>query len=80
MRQEREAAERTAAEAEALRVKQEARAAQELERARRETAEQEARAAKELQQARREAAEEAKREAILAARRAGRKAKKRRGK
>jgi len=56
------------------------RAAQELERTRREAGEQEARAAQALQQARREAAERAKQEAILAARRAGRKAKKRRGK
>lgn len=64
--------------AEALRVEQEVRAAQELERTRHETVEQETRAPKELQWAREEAAEQTKPEAILAAHRAGRKAKKRR--
>jgi hypothetical protein len=61
-------------------LEQEVRAAQELERARHEAAEEEARTAQELQKARREATEQAKQDAILAARRAGRKAKKRRSK
>jgi hypothetical protein len=68
VRKEREAAERAAAEAEAAAVR--AAALQ---------AEQEARATRELERSRREAAAQAEQEAILAARRAGRKAKKRRG-